>query len=224
MSSMPTLAQSTTASSARAGTRPAPALRKGESDTVAALGALTHRFSVKEYYLLADAGIVREDDRVELIEGRILDMSPIGSAHAACVKRVLSMLMNLFQDRSIVSVQDPVSLDEHSEPQPDLMLLRPRDDFYAERHPGPEDVRLVVEVADTSLEYDRQVKIPLYACHAIPEVWLCNLRDHCVEVYRAPAADQYETIMILRGQQQVAPLAFPDVSVTIADLLGTAMT
>ena len=147
-------------------------------------------------------------------------MAPIGSSHASSVKRLLKTFVTRFQSQATVGVQDPVQLNAFSEPQPDVMLLRPRDDFYAERHPGPEDVLLLIEVADSSVEFDQQVKIPLYAKSGIQEVWLFNLRDQCVEVYRSPVGESYETILILRGQQQVAPLAFPEVSLTIADLLG----
>ena len=184
------------------------------------LGECAHRFSVTEYALLAEAGILHEDDRIELIEGRIEDMAPIGSSHASSVKRLLKTFVTRFQSQATVGVQDPVQLNAFSEPQPDVMLLRPRDDFYAERHPAPEDVLLLIEVADSSVEYDQQVKIPLYAKSGIQEVWLFNLRDQCVEVYRSPVGESYETILILRGQQEVTPLAFPEVSLTIADLLG----
>ncbi len=205
-----------------AGDRLFSSFGRGEVGNATALGVLTHWFSVEEYGLLSDAGILHEDDRLELIEGRIIDMSPIGSSHAASVNRLLGIFVNLFQDRAIVSVQNPVRLDAHSEPQPDLMLLRSRDDFYAERHPGPEDVLLLLEIADTLLDYDRQVKIPLYARHAIPEVWLLNLRDQSIEAYRSPAPDGYEQALTLRGQQDLSPQAFPEVILHIAYILGTA--
>lgn len=219
---MPTILQTTEKSPGHASAedRRVPFWERSEVDNATALGALTHWFSVEEYELLADAGILHEDDRLELIEGRIIDMSPIGSTHASCVKRLLNTFVNLFQDRTIVSVQDPVRLDAHSEPQPDLMLLQPRDDFYAERHPGPEDVLLLLEVADTSLNYDRQVKIPLYARHAIQEVWLLNLRDQTVGVYRAPTPDGYEQVLVLRGQQELGPQAFPEETLRVAHILG----
>ncbi|MCP4400542.1 MAG: Uma2 family endonuclease [bacterium] len=204
-----------------AGVHLVPSLGGGELGNATALGRLTHWFSVEEYGLLSDAGILHEDDRLELIEGRIIDMAPIGSAHAGSVNRLLGIFVNLFQDRAIVSVQNPVQLDAYSEPQPDLMLLRPRDDFYAERHPEPEDVLLLLEVADTSLDYDRNVKIPLYAGHAIQEVWLLNLRDQTIEVYRAPSSAGYENILTLRGQQHVNPQTFPEVMLHVAQILGT---
>lgn len=219
---MPTT-QTTGKNSMRASARDhlVPSFGGGEVGNANALGALTHWFSVEEYGFLADAGILHEDDHLELIEGRIIDMSPIGSSHAASVNRLLGIFVNLFQDRAIVSVQNPVRLDAHSEPQPDIMLLQSRDDFYAERHPGPEDVLLLLEVADASLDYDRHVKIPLYAKHAIQEVWLLNLRDQTVEVYRSPDPEGYEHILTLRGQQCLSPQAFSEVTLSIAQILGT---
>ncbi|GIX47745.1 MAG: hypothetical protein KatS3mg131_1956 [Candidatus Tectimicrobiota bacterium] len=134
------------------------------------------RFTVAEYHKLAEAGILSEDERVELIEGEIVAMAPIGSRHAGAVKRLLDQFIPLQAARRVLlSVQDPIRLGEHSEPQPDVALLRPRPDFYAAEHPGPEEVLLVVEVAETSAEYDREVKVPLYARFGVPEVWLVDL-------------------------------------------------
>ncbi len=169
-----------------------PSSWRREGDIATVLGALAHWFSATEYELLAETGVLHEDSHLELIEGRIIDMAPIGSSHASCVKRTLATFVTMFQHRAIVSVQDPVQLDAYSEPQPDLMLLQPRDDFYAQHHPTPDDVLLLLEIADTLLEYDRDIKIPLYARHAIQEVWLLNLRDRNMVVYRSPAPDGYE--------------------------------
>ncbi len=191
-----------------------------QAETWQVFGEYAHRFTCTEYALLTEAGVVREDDRLELIEGRIVDMSPIGSSHASYVNRLLAKCVALFHPRAIVSVQNPVQLNAYSEPQPDLMLLQPRDDFYAEHHPTPDDVLLLIEVADSSLEYDQHVKIPLYAGSGIQEVWLLNLRDHAVEVYREPSAEGYQEILILRGEQEITAQAFRDVPFTIATLLG----
>jgi Uma2 family endonuclease len=127
---------------------------------------------------MAEAGIFTEDDRVELIEGEVVAMSPIGPRHAACVRK----LARLIRDRvsstaAIVDVQDPIRLSEHSEPLPDISILRPRDDFYADGHPGPEDVLVLLEVADASVMYDRNTKLPLYARAGIAEVWLVDLGE-----------------------------------------------
>ena len=118
--------------------------------------------TVADYHVLQQAGAFGEDDRLELIEGEIIEMSPISPEHAAHVNRLNKLFAQALGGRALISVQNPVSLGEHSEPQPDLTLLRPRADDYAQSHPGPEDVLLVIEVAETSLDYDRTVKIPLY--------------------------------------------------------------
>jgi Uma2 family endonuclease len=131
-------------------------------------------FTVEEYHRMAEAGILSEDDRVELIEGELVTMSPIGSRHAACVARLTALLFPV-GGRGILWVQNPIRLGARSEPQPDVALLRYRPDFYASAHPGPEDVLLVVEVAETSADADRSLKIPLYARYGIPKPgwWTC---------------------------------------------------
>src|SRR5204862_4114192 len=121
-----------------------------------------HRFSVKEYYRMAETGVLRPDARVELLDGQIIDMSPIGPFHGSVTKLLNRQFTDASKGRWITAVQDPVRLDEHSEPQPDLMLLKPVPDYYASRHPGPEDVYLLIEVADTSLATDREEKLPAY--------------------------------------------------------------
>lgn len=131
---------------------------------------LRRSFTVEEYHRMAEAGILREDDRVELLEGEIVEMTPIGSRHAACVDRLNQLGVRGVGPRAIVRVQSPVRLGERSEPQPDLTLLRARPDFYAHAHPGPADVLLIIEVAEASADADRTVKMPLYARAAIPEV------------------------------------------------------
>ena len=132
-------------------------------------------FSVTEYHQMTEAGILTEDDRIELIEGRVILISPIGSRHAACVKRLNALLSQRVGAAALVSVQDTIRLDDYSEPEPDIALLHPRDDFYAHAHPTPADLLLVIEVADTPEGYDREEKVPLYARAAIPEVWLVSL-------------------------------------------------
>src|SRR6266581_3181743 len=131
-----------------------------------------HRFSVGEYYRMAEAGILHPDARVELLDGRIIDMSPIGPFHGGVTKRLIRFFTALAKGRWIVSAQDPVHLDEYSEPQPDLMLLKPDADDYTSRHPRPEDVLLLVEVPDTTLAFDREQKLPIYARAGISEVWI----------------------------------------------------
>jgi hypothetical protein len=150
------------------------------------------RFDVHDYYRMAKAGILHEDDRVELIEGEILEMAPIGSRHMGCVDRLNWLLsQQLIPAETIVHIQGPVRLSTDSEPQPDLAVLRYRDDFYTLRHPGADEVFLLVEVADSSLDYDTEVKVPLYARAGIPEVWVIDLNARAIEVYRKPSAEGY---------------------------------
>lgn len=168
---------------------------------------------------MAQAGIFREDDRVELLDGEILEMTPIGSRHAACVARLTARFSRV-QANAIVWVQNPIRLSERSEPQPDLALLRPRPDFYSQAHPGPGDVLLVVEVAETSVEVDRDVKVPLYARAGIPEVWLVDLAGGCIEVCRKPTPQEYQEVQrVLRGQH-IFPQAFPDLGIAVDEVLG----
>jgi len=181
---------------------------------------LRRRFTVAEYYLMAKVGILHEDDRVELIEGEIVEMAPIGRYHASSVDRLTRVLSQGVGQRVILRVQSPIHLGEHSEPQPDISLLRPKDDFYASGHPGPEDVLLLIEVADTTAEYDRQVKIPLYARAGIGEVWLVDLTQDQVEVYRQPGPRGYRQILMPDAEDRLAPQALPDLELTPRDILG----
>ncbi len=171
---------------------------------------------------MAWAGILSEDDRVELIEGEIVEMPPIGSRHAACIKRLNNLFSRQVGGRAIVGVQDPIRLGEHSEPQPDVTLLRYRPDFYAGSHPGPEDILLLVEVSESSPEYDRQVKVPLYGRAGIREVWLVDLAAEAVEVYRGPSSEGYREFRRLGRGQALSPEAVPDLTLTVDDILGPA--
>lgn len=184
---------------------------------------LTKRlFTVQEYHQMAQAGILGEDDRVELIEGEIVQMAAIGSRHAACVNRLNQLFSARITGRAIVSIQNPVHLNEISEPQPDLALLRPRPDFYAAAHPEPQDVLLVVEVADTSAGIDRAAKIPLYARTGIPEAWLVDLQEGQVEVHRQPTLQGYQRVQHLGRDASLALEAFPDLTLAVNDILGGA--
>lgn len=178
------------------------------------------RFTVHDYYAMAEAGILHEDDRVELIEGEIIEMSPINAPHASHVKRLNQLFMSRLGARVTLGVQDPVRLSEYSEPQPDLALLQPRDDFYQRSHPTPDDVFLLIEVSDSTVEYDRQVKAPLYARSGVREMWLINLGAGQVEVYRNPSPDGYREQRYLQRGEAVAPLAFPEASFRVDEILG----
>ncbi len=181
---------------------------------------LRRKFSVEHYHQMAQAGILTEDDRVELIRGEIVEMSPIGRRHAACVNRLNALFNQRLAQAVIVGVQNPVELDDNSEPQPDLALLRPRPDFYEAGHPRPEDILLLVEVADTTVEFDREIKIPLYAEDGISEVWLVDINAQCLDVYRQPSPNGYQDIQKYQRGQSVFVQVFPNVSFTVDEVLG----
>ncbi|MGH9902636.1 MAG: Uma2 family endonuclease [Pyrinomonadaceae bacterium] len=172
-----------------------------------------------EYERMGEAGIFG-DARLELIEGEIYEMSPIGSRHAACVTFLSMFLTRQFGDSLIVITQNPVRLNDFSEPQPDVALLRWRDDFYRRAHPSPADVLLLIEVSDTTVESDRTVKVPLYAAAGIPEVWLVNLPDERVEIYAGPAGGAYQSVRNVGRGEEAQALAVAGLSVNVADLLG----
>jgi Uma2 family endonuclease len=175
-------------------------------------------FNVAEYYRMMEAGILSESDHVELIDGEVIEMSPIGSRHAACVDRLNKFFNKL--DEIIVRVQNPIRLDDFSEPQPDVTLLRMRADFYAQGHPIPSDVLLVVEVADSSTEFDRVVKLPLYAESLIPEFWLVNLPDEKIEVFSQPSNGAYQKSHGLKRGDNLASITIPGLSLTVDAILG----
>lgn len=181
---------------------------------------LRRLFTTSEYYTMRDAGILREGGRFELIEGEIWEMAPFRSPHSGCVARMDRLLQRALRDDVIISVQNPLHLNDFSEPEPDLQVLRFRPDFYSEAHPMPDDVLFVVEVADSSLEYDRKAKIPLYSRHGLPEVWLVNLREDVLEIYRRPTPQGYAEVRQLRRGKTLSSQAFPDLKVTVDDILG----
>jgi Uma2 family endonuclease len=169
---------------------------------------------------MIETGILTEFDRVELIRGEIVEMAAIGRRHASCVNRLVRVCTQGLGDRVILSPQNPIELSDRSEPQPDIALLHPRDDFYESRHPQPSDIFLLIEVADTTIETDREVKIPLYAEANIPELWIVNLNEQCVEVYRHPTGCEYGTVQTFRRGESLSILAFPELAIVVDDLLG----
>jgi Uma2 family endonuclease len=177
-------------------------------------------FTVDEFYQMAEAGILREDDRVELLNGEVVQMTPIGSRHAACVDRLARNFHDRVDRSVIVRVQSPVRLDDFSEPQPDLALLRFRSDFYADAHPRPADVLLIVEVADTSADLDRAVKVPLYARAGIPEFWIVDLAAKAVDVYQDGSAEGYRRHHRLGSTDRLIPVARPAVDVAVSDVVS----
>ena len=178
-----------------------------------------YRLSSGVFHEMIEKGIFGEDERVELIEGELAIMSPIGSEHMGIVNQLAEVLIRQLKRRALVGVQGPIHLDEHSEPQPDLILLTPRQDFYKRSLPRPADVLLVIEVADSSLAYDRTVKMPLYANASVPEAWIINLIDRWIEVYRDPSLAGYTTLLKILPGKSIAPQAFADVVVSVDELL-----
>jgi Uma2 family endonuclease len=180
------------------------------------------RFTVDEYYRMGEAGILGPDERVELIDGEILVMSPIGDRHAQHVRRLRHWLSQLLGERALVDTQNPIHLSDRSEPQPDVMVLRPRDDFYA-THPRPDDVLLVIEVAETTVGRDRRLKFPVYARLGLPEAWLLIIPKRSrprLEIHRQPTPTGYQEVLQPGRGEQVSPLALPDLVLSVADLLG----
>lgn len=175
-------------------------------------------FTVEEYDRMAEARIFGPDDRVELVEGEIVEMSPIGDPHAASVTSLTRLLVLALGARAVVLAQNPVRLPPRSKPQPDLALLRPRS--YFSLGPAAEDVLLVVEVADTSLGYDRTVKQRLYARAGVPEMWIVDTDGQAVELYRDPGPAGYRESRHVSRDGILRPLAFPDVAITVADLFA----
>jgi Uma2 family endonuclease len=179
------------------------------------------RFTIAEYHRMGEAGILGDDERLELIAGHIVVREPIGSRHAGTVDRLNRLWTLRLGERAIVRVQNPVVLPQDaSEVQPDLMLLAPRADFYTESHPTPADVLLLIEVADTSLLLDRRVKMPLYARGGIREAWLCDLTTGRVDVHRELTAGRYASVRTFTSAQRLTAAAFPDISIPAGELLG----
>jgi Uma2 family endonuclease len=168
-----------------------------------------------EYQRMGTVGIFHEDDRVELLDGEIYEMPPIGDSHIGTVIFLTNYFGRRLEERALVSTQNPIRLSEFSEPQPDLTLLFFRTDFYGTAKARPEDVFLLIEVAQFSLDYDRQTKLPRYAAAGIVETWIVNLIDRCIEVYRDPTADGYATRLVYRRGDTLAPFALPDLTIRV---------
>lgn len=168
---------------------------------------------------MAELGLLAPDARVELIDGEIHDMSPIGPLHSGVVIRLIRFFGLQAKKRWIISAQSPVGLDNYSEPEPDLVLLKPAPDDYVSHHPTPDDVFLLIEVADSSLDFDRGKKLQIYARAGISEFWIVNLPDSAIEIYREPHFTGYEKKTVLRTGDQASPAAFPNVLLNVAELL-----
>jgi Uma2 family endonuclease len=177
------------------------------------------RFTVHEYHRMGDAGVLDEQDRVELIRGEVVEMTPIGPKHANCVRRLIAALSRLVGARAIVDAQNPIVLGERSELQPDLVLLKPCDDFYA-AHPRPSDTLLVIEVSDSSLEFDRRVKAPLYAAAGVPELWIVDLQQSTIDIYRNPGGGGYDQRETATRRERVrVPIADAALTLGVDEIL-----
>jgi len=172
---------------------------------------LTHKFTTQQYHLMHEAGVFPEGDRLELINGEITKMSPIGRKHAACINRLVEFFTQKLGTQIVLSVQNSIRLDDNSQPQPDLAILKRRNDFYEEGLPTPSDILLIIEVSDSTIAYDRDIKMPLYAAAGIPEMWLFDVNKKAIEGYSLPSSSGYKQMRRYEADDTLAMLAFPDV-------------
>jgi len=177
------------------------------------------QFTAAQYHQMIDVGILTERDRVELLQGEIIEMSPIGRQHAACVDRLTELFIRELGNSAIVRVQNPIQLSDRSEPQPDFAILRRRSDFYANGHPQPQDIFALIEVSDTTADFDRTVKVPLYAQNSIAEVWIVDLNAEVVQTYREPSSTGYQRVQDFYQGQRLAFRAFADIQFAVAQML-----
>lgn len=184
------------------------------------LQLLRRKFTVKQYHQMVEAGILTKDDRVELIRGEIVEMTPINRRHSAHVNRLNELFILRLAQLVTVGVQNPVELNNTSEPQPDISLLRRKADFYESGHPQPQDILLLIEVADTTVESDRQIKIPLYSENNIIEVWLIDINQQCIKVYREPSPNGYQNVQRFMRGQSLFIFAFPEIIIGVDEVLG----
>lgn len=180
-----------------------------------------HRFDIDEYHRMIEAGILTENDRVELIDGEIVEMTPIGSPHAGCVDALTRALVLGLGESAWVRIQNPVTIAPHSEPEPDVVVARARSEGYASSHPEPGDVLLLIEIGDSSVTFDRGIKVPLYARAGIREVWLVDLTEGAIDAHREPGAEDYARCERVTGGV-LSPLAFPDLELPVAAILPVA--
>jgi Uma2 family endonuclease len=179
-----------------------------------------HRLTVDEYYRMAEVGLLAPDARVELIDGEIIDMPPIGMPHGSVVDRLTQMLIRAVGDRAIVRVQGAVRLSRFSQPQPDIALLAPSANFYLDKHPTAADTLLIIEVSDTTLRYDSKIKAALYARHGVPEYWIVDLEEGKLHFFRAPSTGGYAEVSSVSSAGSVTVAALPEVSIDLAAVLS----
>jgi Uma2 family endonuclease len=185
------------------------------------------RLSVQDYHQMAESGILQPDERVELLEGQIIQMAAKGTAHSAAVTRIEQLLRQRLgfgtaspmENRVLLRFQDPVRLNDYSEPEPDIAVVQPNTLLYEDHHPIPSEVFLLIEVSDATLKFDREVKSPAYARAGIAEYWVLDVNGRKLHVYRVPGADGYQSEAILSEELTVIPLAFPDCVIAVREML-----
>ena len=177
------------------------------------------KFNISQYHLMGETGILTDRDHVELIEGEIIEMSPIGTGHAVCVNRLARILFWSLSDEITISVQNPVCLSNFSEPEPDFAILKGQPENYENQHPEPEDILALIEVSDSTVDYDRTRKAPLYGRHQIRELWIIDLNAQVIEVYRSPSSNGYQQIQILQQGQSVEFEALPNILIKVTWIL-----
>lgn len=176
--------------------------------------------NIEEYHKMEEVGILNHLDKVELINGEILHMSPIGSKHQGVINKITNLFVPLYSGKAVVQVQGPIQIDNFSEPVPDVMLLKPRKDFYTKKHALPKDVLLLIEVANSSLQYDKKIKLPIYAQSKIKEYWIVNLQDEIIEIYKSPKNGMYKNNAIVSIEDKVSCSAFSKKRIAVKDILG----
>ncbi len=178
------------------------------------------RFRVDEFRKMVEVGILPEEHGWEIIDGYVIDKMSIGSKHTSTVKRLNRKFNKMFGDDLVISIQDPIHLDDFNEPEPDLALLKPRPDFYSESHPLPTDVLLLIEVSDSTLEYDREIKKMLYAEAEIAEFWLVNLKDNTIEIYSSPKNGKYRLARIVESGEMINSSVIENLTLEVDEILG----
>ncbi len=176
------------------------------------------QITVDDYHRMGEVGLIGPDERVELIEGEIIDMAPIGSDHASVVNKLNSLLVQAVKGKAILSVQNPVRLSNRTEPEPDFAVLKLRDDFYSKQLPTASDTLLIIEISNTSERYDREIKLPLYATHRVPEVWVISIEQKTLSIYRSPIGERYRHEETTNAPDFISLSALPAVSVDLSTL------
>jgi Uma2 family endonuclease len=177
-------------------------------------------FTADDVVKMAEAGLFSEEERIELIDGEILEMTPVGDRHAGCVNRANAFMVEAFGRKAIVSIQNALRLNIYNMPQPDVVVLKPRADFYEAGGPTPADVLFLIEISDSTFRRDRNIKLPRFATYGIREVWIEDLKHDLILVFRDPEGNQYRTQLTFRRGDSISPLAFPKVTFRVDDLIG----